>query len=331
MPSDAIACRIENVPVYLLCTQPGVDLKVTQAGSGLTLEPIAPLKSRSTIRPIALFENLRGYHDATTVMGKLMFGRGDTQAQTYTPLSHDPKRLMRALYLPVETPPDDDRVASPQRWINVQRVATDLLRTCGVSWRGLRPGDVNKLLRFGVQADPIEACLLHALTQQYQSSGDFVVEVGSYRGHSLQVMALALDGISSASPLLSVDPHFEQPGNMEHVRLALREISQESRLVQIRQRSDDAVSLIRPGRASLIFIDGDHSYEQVAADIKNYDELLAPGGCLVMHDYGFGAHTQGPDPHPGVRRAVDELLFQNEAYRPLACAHTMLAFVKNPR
>ena len=169
---------------------------------------------------------------------------------------------------------------------------------------------------------------MHALTQSSEPCGDVIIEIGSFRGRSLSVMALALDGLSSDKPLLSVDPHVEQPINRERVRVALREIGQEHRLVQIPLGSNEAAKFLRPGRAALIFIDGDHSYEQVDADIKNYDELLAPGGYMVIHDYGWGAHTQGPDPQPDVRRAVDELLFGNDGYAPVVCAHSMLAFVK---
>jgi len=321
-------CRFGQVPVYLMHPNSEIGLQVTSTREGVKIEPAAPLPMRCTIRVVGLYKNSRGYHDITTVMGRLVFVRGATASQTYAPFSHDPHRSLQALYLPIETTPEDDRVASPQRWNNAHVLVADLLRARDVSWAGLRPGDVDKLLTFTVHEDPIEACLLHALAQRFHAQSEFIVEIGSYRGSSLSVLALALDGVASATPLISIDPHLEQPVNQERARLTLREIGQEKRLIQIPARSDDAVGLLRPGGASLIFIDGDHSYEQVVADIRNYDEILTPGGCLVMHDYGFGAHTNGPDPHPGVRRAVDELLLGSKAYAPLLCAHTMLAFVK---
>lgn len=37
----------------------------------------------------------------------------------------------------------------------------------------------------------------------------------------------------------------------------------------------------------MIYIDGDHSFEVVTADINNYAPLIAPGGYLVMDDASF--------------------------------------------
>jgi SAM-dependent methyltransferase len=49
---------------------------------------------------------------------------------------------------------------------------------------------------------------------------------------------------------------------------------------------------------SLIFIDADHSYKAVRADIDNLWPLVEPGGILCGHDYGEYC--------PGVMKAVDE-------------------------
>jgi predicted O-methyltransferase YrrM len=51
-------------------------------------------------------------------------------------------------------------------------------------------------------------------------------------------------------------------------------------------------------QADFIFIDADHSYEAVKADIAAWSKRLAPGGLIAGHDYD--AHW------PGVMRAVDE-------------------------
>ncbi len=42
-----------------------------------------------------------------------------------------------------------------------------------------------------------------------------------------------------------------------------------------------------------IFIDGDHSYEGVAADFINYRPLLSPGGCIAFHDIVDTPTTRG--------------------------------------
>jgi predicted O-methyltransferase YrrM len=58
----------------------------------------------------------------------------------------------------------------------------------------------------------------------------------------------------------------------------------------------------RHGQFDAIFVDADHRYDGVRADLASAGHLLRPGGRLFAHDYG-------PPPNwkwPGVTRAVDE-------------------------
>jgi len=322
------ACHLGDVPVVLCCSVPGVDFEVSVAGNELSILSRRPLPRRCTMRPMALFENGRGYVDITTAMGRLVFPHGATAAENYKPFTQDKNRRLRKLYLAVEAMPEDDQPASRWRWQNTLPVAEDLLKASGVPWNPPARQEIDQLLTFADWPVPIEACVLYVLTAWAQARGRFVLEVGSFRGSSLMVLAMALRAAKSDLPIVSVDPHLDQPFNRDHALLALRQIGEDGRLIQIPMRSDVVAGLLQPASASLIFIDGDHGYEQVKADIANYDPLLAPGGCMVLHDYGFGAHNGYPDPHPGVRRAVDEVLFGRPDHRPILSAHTMVAFVK---
>lgn len=60
-------------------------------------------------------------------------------------------------------------------------------------------------------------------------------------------------------------------------------------------------------RFDLVFLDGDHRYEAVKADIQAWLPLVRPGGVLCGHDYDTRPNPQ----FPGVVRAVREA-FQNE-------------------
>jgi hypothetical protein len=50
-------------------------------------------------------------------------------------------------------------------------------------------------------------------------------------------------------------------------------------------------------KLDLVFLDGDHRYEEVAADIHRWAQHVRPNGIICGHDYGA---------FPGVTRAVDE-------------------------
>jgi hypothetical protein len=69
-----------------------------------------------------------------------------------------------------------------------------------------------------------------------------------------------------------------------------------------RMRSDQFAPWVEDGSLDFVFIDADHSYEGVAADIKLWAPKIRPGGLLCGHDYMIEEHY----PQWGVTRAVNE-------------------------
>jgi predicted O-methyltransferase YrrM len=66
-----------------------------------------------------------------------------------------------------------------------------------------------------------------------------------------------------------------------------------------------------PETFGLLFIDGDHTYEGVAADTKTHWPALAMGGLAAYHDAvpGPGRAHMGKDAHfPGVNRLCGEIV-----------------------
>ena len=57
------------------------------------------------------------------------------------------------------------------------------------------------------------------------------------------------------------------------------------------------------GFFDLVFIDANHDYDAVHADIEAWMPKVKPGGLLLGHDY----YTTANNPFPGVRQAVKEL------------------------
>jgi predicted O-methyltransferase YrrM len=53
-----------------------------------------------------------------------------------------------------------------------------------------------------------------------------------------------------------------------------------------------------------VYVDGNHSYENVSADLTGYFSLLKPGGIIAGDDYGVDGCSWGD----GVRQAVDEFV-----------------------
>jgi len=70
------------------------------------------------------------------------------------------------------------------------------------------------------------------------------------------------------------------------------------RAVIVREDSLTAAQHV-PGDLDFVFIDADHRYEAVLADIAAWRPHVRPGGWLMGHDYNREAH-------PGVVQAVDE-------------------------
>ncbi len=318
---------LRNVPVGMIGPCAGW-FHLDRDEDSVIVRPRDVLPRRCTIRPAAMFEHDRGFTDVMTVMGRLVFANGATQEQRYTPFTLDGRRRLEELFLPVEAMPDDDWPMSVARWTNYQAITKRLLKSAEVPWNGLSTEEIERLVTFGAWTEPIEGCVLHALTQWTHKLGSCVIEIGSFRGRSLAMLAVALRGAASDNKVISIDPHQEYPNNASHVRSALADWGELDRLVQYVGGSDEGSKLFRPGCASFVFVDGDHSYRQVMRDFDHYRDLLAPGGVMAFHDYGSGAHDGRTSDEHEVRCCVDEHVFGQRDFQPLLLAHSLFAFKK---
>lgn len=85
------------------------------------------------------------------------------------------------------------------------------------------------------------------------------------------------------------------------------------RVSMIWLKSLDAVRYIKDGSLDLVFIDADHSYEMVKADILAWMPKIRKGGTICGHDYQNPAHR-------GVEKAVHEIfkpeqiIYHEDAY-----------------
>jgi predicted O-methyltransferase YrrM len=133
-----------------------------------------------------------------------------------------------------------------------------------------RPGDVAELLR---------------LARGRRS----VVELGTATGWTAGALLLA----DSERRVASFDPV-----EREHrdAYLALLPRSARERLELVRAPGHEA----RGEGVELVFVDSSHDREATVAEFRAWQPRLAPGGLVVLHDYGNPAY-------PGVAEAVREL------------------------
>ncbi len=143
----------------------------------------------------------------------------------------------------------------------------------------------------GEDAKKLQKGILASLIGEYIRDTNISIvkglEIGTLGGLTLEYL---LHNISKLE-MVTVDP---APcwNDLERNLKTVRE-----RVKIIQQKSDNAVKLWGVGEFDFVWVDGDHSYEQVRRDIKNYRPLVKAHGFIGGHDYNGCA---------GVKQAVDE-------------------------
>jgi predicted O-methyltransferase YrrM len=127
------------------------------------------------------------------------------------------------------------------------------------------------------QTHPAERACLCRHTAKAKS----VVEIGTFMGLTAAELAHALPADGT---LYCVDPY---PGGGEPLQsIAMRQIARAGASSKVRfVRADSAGAVANlPSQVDFFFVDGDHSYEGLAADWKVVKQLLKPGGIAAFHD-----------------------------------------------
>jgi hypothetical protein len=124
-------------------------------------------------------------------------------------------------------------------------------------------------------------------------SGGRVVEIGSFRGRSTIVLALAAgDDVE----VVAIDPHagndrgpqeidgFADEAADDHARFVanLMQASVLDRVRHLRMFSDDALEHVDV--VDVLYIDGAHRYAPALADIRQWGAKVTDGGTLLIHD-----------------------------------------------
>lgn len=125
-------------------------------------------------------------------------------------------------------------------------------------------------------------------------AGSSVVEIGSFRGKSMVVLASAA---AERTELVAIDPHggndrgpqewsgreTEAARDYEVFHENLRVAGVESQVRHVRKFSDDALG-DHSGRVDLLYIDGAHRWGPAARDIRQWGSRLPVGSVMLIHD-----------------------------------------------
>lgn len=130
-----------------------------------------------------------------------------------------------------------------------------------------------------------------------------ILELGLDQGKSLSIMARAVVAARSGVPITSVElgstriaaasENLRGLGLLEHVRLVVG-------------RSAEVIPSLK-GSYDLVFVDGDHSYAGVKADMEALRGRVRPGGAIAFHDFWDARNDDPANRDYGVRAAVHEM------------------------
>lgn len=137
-----------------------------------------------------------------------------------------------------------------------------------------------------------------------------IIEIGCYRGRTTRAL---LD--NSTAHIWCIDSwDFRAKGMKKDDKRAFMRNIVADRVTTMQMLSSEAAKLLKGQTFDMIFIDGNHEYEYIRADILAYRSLVR--GLLCGHDY----HRKS---WPGVFKAVNELI-PNRQQGPGAIWHCQI-------
>lgn len=121
-----------------------------------------------------------------------------------------------------------------------------------------------------------------------------IVEIGSFRGRSMVVLArAAAEGVE----LVAIDPHAGNDRGPQEIEGYVDEAAEDNRVFEanltragVRERvrhvraMSDAAHADVDDPIDLLYIDGAHRYGPARADIRDWGARVAEGGTMLIHD-----------------------------------------------
>lgn len=138
-----------------------------------------------------------------------------------------------------------------------------------------------------------QARLLHDAAAEL-GEGTQIVEIGSFRGRSMIVLASAA---GAGVDITAIDPHLGSDRGPQEIAADevrgdddysvfhrnLREAGVDERVRHVRKMSDAALTDV-VGEIDLLYIDGAHRFAPARADIVDWGARVSGGGTMLIHD-----------------------------------------------
>lgn len=161
--------------------------------------------------------------------------------------------------------------------------------------------------------------------------GRRIVEIGSFRGRSMIVLASAAE---EGVELVAIDPHagndrgphefegFEEHAALDHdvFNANLEAAGVRERVRHVRKFSHEALADVE-GEIDLLYIDGAHRFSPALDDIRRWSARVRPGGDLLIHD-SFSS--------VGVTGAIAVSLLTSSQWRYLGRSESMTHYRREP-
>lgn len=141
--------------------------------------------------------------------------------------------------------------------------------------------------------------LYHYANKTAQIGTGTIVEIGAYRGASTTALAMGVRD-AGCGHIHSIDPHKDFHGVLGGFFSPEDHILFESTLKKydviewVTHYCTDSASVAKDWvlKIDLLWIDGDHSYEGVATDLKLWLPFVADGGIVVLDDHSPGSEVE---------------------------------------
>lgn len=153
-----------------------------------------------------------------------------------------------------------------------------------------------------------EGRLLYRLAHNCSGKGA-IVEIGSWKGRSTIWLAFG-SREGAGKKIIAIDPHVsysEMPtGNsFDEFARNLKAAGVKAIVKPVVKTSEEAARCF-DGRAGLVFIDGNHSYEHTRQDFELWFPKVEAHGIMAFHDTMLV---------PGPKRVVRDLVFNSRHFR----------------